>query len=145
MEHQTLERLGSVAKVYGDHPRTALTRDQRLERWAELLEAQRGRYLSTLPGTEHRNWDSRNGMRSADSPISVAFQDPVLRGEGLTDDSYGEAKRFFGLSDWQLHDIVCYCHYGSCVSAETAARRVRAALPQPRSGPLAWMRQVVAL
>jgi hypothetical protein len=30
-------------------------------------------------------------MRSDDSPISVAFEDPVLRAAGLENASYGEA------------------------------------------------------
>ena len=42
----------------------------------------------------------------------MAFNDPVLRAAGLRDDSYGEAKRFFELTDRQLHWLVCYCHYG---------------------------------
>ena len=46
----------------------------------------------------------------------------------MKNDTYGEAKRFFELTDWQVHDILCYCHYGSTVSADMAARGVRAAI-----------------
>ncbi len=67
-------------------------------------------------------------MRGAGSAITVAFEDSLLRTEGLKDDTYGEAKRFFELTDWQLHDIVCYCHFGATMSAGTAARRIRAAI-----------------
>jgi hypothetical protein len=67
-------------------------------------------------------------MHSVGSPFSVAFDDPVLRAEGLTGDSYGDAKRFFELTDRQLHNIVCYCHLGASTSAEAAAGRVRAAV-----------------
>ncbi len=38
-------------------------------------------------------------MRSDHSPVSVAFSDPVLRVAGLSDDTFGEAKRFFELED----------------------------------------------
>jgi hypothetical protein len=67
-------------------------------------------------------------MRGDSSPISVAFEDPVLRATGLESDSYGEAKRFFELSDRQLHEIICYCHFGRTVNAATAARHIRAAI-----------------
>jgi hypothetical protein len=50
-------------------------------------------------------------MRGDGSPISVAFEDPVLRAAGLENDNYGEAKRFFELTDGQLHEIICYCHF----------------------------------
>ena len=43
-------------------------------------------------------------MRGDDTPISLAFRNPVLRASGMTNDTYGEAKRFFELSDGQLHD-----------------------------------------
>ena len=45
--------------------------------------------------------------------------------EGLAGDTYGDAKRFFELSDWQLHDVVCHCHHGSEMTAKIAAQRIR--------------------
>jgi hypothetical protein len=68
-------------------------------------------------------------MRSDGSPISVAFADPVLRAAGLENDSYGEAKRFFELTDRQLHKIICYCHFGATVNAATAAHSSGLCLP----------------
>ena len=70
-------------------------------------------------------------MSTPDSPIAVAFNDPVLRAEGMKDDTYGEARRFFDLTDWQLHEIVCHCHFGDTMVAKTAARRVRNAIGNP--------------
>ena len=125
MEHKTLDQVGRVAEVRVDRARTPLTRDQRLIRWAELLELQPERRLNTLLETEYQSWETREKIRVSNSPISVAFDDPTLRADGIKDDSYGEAKRFFGLSDQQLHAIVCYCHYGATMSAEAAALRVR--------------------
>ena len=79
-------------------------------------------------------------MRDDDTPISVAFADPILRAAGMENDSYGEAKRFFELSDGELHELVCFCHFGERVSAATVARRVRKmADPQP-SGFFAQLR-----
>jgi hypothetical protein len=46
----------------------------------------------------------------------------------LENDSYGAAKRFFKLTDGQLHEIICYCHFGATVNAATAARHIRAVL-----------------
>jgi hypothetical protein len=139
MQHKTLEDLQRVAAVFPDQTRPAMTRSQRLERWAELLEREPNRRLNALTGTEYQPSDTRATMRSSDSPLSVAFDDPVLRAEGLTGDDYGEAKRFFELSDRQLHNIVCYCHHGMTMTADTAARHVRAAIDGwGNSGPLAW-------
>jgi hypothetical protein len=64
-------------------------------------------------------------MRADGSPISIAFEDPLLRAAGLENDSYGEATRFFELTDNQLHKIICYCHFGATVSAGTAAHYLR--------------------
>jgi hypothetical protein len=78
-------------------------------------------------------------MRSAGSPITVAFDDPYFRAAGLENDSYSEAKRFFELSHRQLHNIVCYCHLGSSVRAASAGRRVRSAI-----GLFARLKRVLA-
>jgi hypothetical protein len=128
MKHQTLEQLQTVAEVHPDHMRPAMTRSERLERWAGLLEKDPDRQLGTLAGTEYQPSGTRQTMRSAGSAITVAFEDACFRADGLDNDTYGEAKRFFELTDWQLHDIVCYCHFGATMRAATAARRVRAAI-----------------
>lgn len=128
MKHQSIEQLQAFAEVHVGTPYPHMTRTQRLERWAELLECQPERRLGTLSGTEYAPIDARLAMRVAGSPITVAFEDPAFRAEGLADDSYGEAKRFFDLSDRQLHNIVCYCHFGEAVRGANAARRVRAAI-----------------
>ncbi len=126
MKHQTLEHLQVVAEVDQDYPRRAMSRRQRLERWAELLERNPDRRLSTLHQTEYQPTRARATMRGDGSPIAVAFEDPVLRAAGLENDSYGEAKRFFKLTDGQLHEIICYCHFGATVNAATAAHHIRA-------------------
>lgn len=132
MEHKTLDQVGRVAEVRVDRARTPLTRDERLIRWAELLERQPERRLNTLLETEYQAWETREAIRVANSPISVAFDDPVLRADGMKDDCYGEAKRFFGISDQQLHSIVCYCHFGTTMSAEAAALRIRSTVAGTR-------------
>jgi hypothetical protein len=129
MEYKSVEQLAQVARVEVEAtPSPPLSQAERLQRWAELLEQSPSRRLNTFFETEYQAAVARDLMRPSDSPISIAYADPVLRGEGLADDSYGEAKRFFGLSDHQLHHVLCYCHYGATVSSGTAARAIRGVL-----------------
>jgi hypothetical protein len=140
MKHQEIEQLKTVAKVDQGSSRRPMSRTERLERWAEVLERNPHWLLSTLPQTEYKPARERAAMRANDSPISVAFADPVLRAAGFEDDSYGEAKRFFELSDHQLHKIVCYCHFGETVSAATVARHLRVMATARPPGILARLR-----
>jgi hypothetical protein len=143
MKHQTLKQLQIVAEVDRDCPRQAMSRSERLERWAELLERNPDRRLSTLHQTEYQPARARAAMRGDGSPISVAFEDPVLRAAGLENDSYGEAKRFFELSDRQLHEIICYCHFGATVNAAAAARHIRAARAGRQPGMFARLHAAI--
>ena len=76
-----------------------LTRRERLERWAEALERDPGRRLSTLHEIEHKPRDERRALRVENSPLSVAFADPVLRADGLASDKFGDATDYFELAD----------------------------------------------
>lgn len=134
MKHQTLDKLQVVAEVGQDYPRREMTRIERLERWAQLLESNPEKRLTTLRETEYQPEGVRALMREEGSALWVAFQDPVLRGAGLRNDSYGEARRFFELSDGQLHEVICYCHLGETVSAGTAARHIRMVMTGKRPG-----------
>ena len=107
-----------------------MSKRQRLERWAEVLKLAPQRYLRSLFETEHMWPRRRYALREDNSPLTVAFQDPVLRDEGLKSDRYGDALKFFELSNGELHHIVCYCHHGSTMSPEAVAHRVRAAAGQ---------------
>jgi hypothetical protein len=139
VKHQTVDQLHAVADVHAEATYLVATRGERLERWAQLLEQNPNRCLGALTGTEYQSVEMRERMRSAGSPITVAFEDPIFRALGLKEDTYGEAKRFFELTDWQLHDIVCHCHVGATMPARWAASRVRAAM-SGRSGFFAWLR-----
>ncbi|CDX39725.1 conserved hypothetical protein [Mesorhizobium plurifarium] len=126
MKHQTIEELHEVAEVAASLP--AMTRPQRLEHWARLLEQNPEQCLAAFPGTEYMTLDARDKAQSLGSALSIAFADPMLRAEGLKNDTYGEAKRFFELTDWQLHAIVCHCHVGGTMKAGWAAAQVRSAI-----------------
>ncbi|TIS85729.1 hypothetical protein [Mesorhizobium sp.] len=141
MKHQTLDQLQTIAEVEPLATYPIMTRQQRIERWAELLEQHPTRCLGALRGTEHLYAEAREHARSEGSPLTVAFEDPVLRAMGLKDDTYGEAKRFFELSDWQLHRIVCHCHVGATMQASWAAARVRRTIAGNRF--LTWLRKKI--
>lgn len=122
MKYKNLEQIASEADV---HPAGGMSRRGRLERWAELLAQQPDRRLSTIEGTEFGFRRARRAKRADDSPLTVAFQDPVLRAEGLRGDRVGDALDFFELSEGDVHHLVCFCHYGQTVSAGAVAARLR--------------------
>ncbi|RUU13790.1 hypothetical protein EOD23_03320 [Mesorhizobium sp. USDA-HM6] len=141
MRHQTLNQLQAIADVNSLGPTSTLTRTQRIERWADLLDKCPLRSLGMLIGTEYLPAEARELARADGSPITVAFEDPLLRAAGLRNDTYGEAKRFFELSDWQLHDIVCSCRAGTLIEGKSAAATVRRSLNGRRF--LVWLRYVL--
>jgi hypothetical protein len=122
MEHRTHAELEGLAAVILPQK---LAKKELLERWALALERRKGARLRTLRETEYKPAKERSALQQENSPLTVAFEDPVLRSAGLTSDRFGEVARFFGLSHWQLHDVVCNCHFGETVAAETVAARVR--------------------
>ena len=76
MKYPSLEQIALDADI---HPGIGMSRHERLERWAELLERHPRRRLSTIEGTEFGSRSEREAKRSDDSPLTVAFDDPVLR------------------------------------------------------------------
>jgi len=139
MKHQTLNQLQTIAEVAPLSTYPIMTRQQRIERWAVMLEENPERRLGALTGTEHLKGEARDAARCEGSPITVAFEDSVLRGGGLKSDTYGEAKRFFEMTDWELHDIVCSCHVGTTMRGQWAAARVRRTISGNKL--LKWLRE----
>ena len=143
MEYRTAQQLEQIAQIHPE--KRTMSQSERLERWAELLEREPNRSLRTFFETEYQDPVERAEMRCHDLALSVAFEDPVLRSTGLKDDTYGEARRFFELSDWELHRVVCYCHYGTSMLARTAAAAVRRLITEGGGGTLAgWARRYLA-
>lgn len=142
MKHQAFDDLKKIADISAPHA-PMMTRRERLERWAKLLEREPDRRFGTFHQTEYLPSESRSTIRSLGSPISVAYADPLLRAEGLEGDSYGQAQRFFSLSDRQLHEIVCSCRHGTSMTAAAAARQVRASMPSARLNLVAWFTNFV--
>lgn len=142
MEQLAVNQLQAKAKINRTYPQ--MSRTKRLERWVELLESDPTRSLSTLRETEYLPFEQRMATRADNSPISVAYADPVLRSVGLQGDTYGDAQSFFELSDRQLHSLVCSCHFGRKVDAALVARHVKTISMPGFSGFLARMRLLLA-
>ncbi len=124
MKHQSIAELTTIADV--QPTKTALSRSERLERWAECLEREPQRPLRSLDGIEYGTETQRREARENNSPLSVAFADPVLREEGLRSDRLGDALAFFRITEQQAHRVVCSCLNGRAIESGRAAKRVRA-------------------
>lgn len=127
MQHKSLFEIEQVAHVHADlELRPKMSRRERLERWAQVLECEPRRRLRSLYETEYVvNRLEHDAMRADNSPLTVAFEDPVLRAAGLRGDTLGDAMKFFELSRWEAHRIVCYCYHGLSISPKEAARAIR--------------------
>jgi len=121
MRRIPIEELASLGEVASPRP---LTRLERLRRWAAALDRYPGS-LRPLRRVEYCGAAARAKLRGDDSPLAVAFADPILRSEGLESDRMGDGIGFFGLGDRDMHALVCDCHYGGRIRPADVARRVR--------------------
>jgi hypothetical protein len=139
MEYKTIEDLRDVAEVRVAE-RALMTRREKLERWAELLERDPTRRLRSLGEIELKAPAERALMRSPDSPLTVAFEDPVLREQGLVSDRLGDGMAFFEITEDDAHQLMCSCMNGWSMTSSKVARGVRR-LANPRTGLIAaaWM------
>jgi hypothetical protein len=128
MEHKPLAELQAVADVKPIETSISMSREHRLSRWIGLLKADPERKLRSLHEIEHLTPAARRECRADDSPLSVAYDDPVLRSAGLKSDRIGDCVDFFELSDRQIHHAFCSCHVGIRLSATAAAQRLRRVL-----------------
>ncbi|WP_457090939.1 hypothetical protein [Microvirga sp. P5_D2] len=124
MEHRPLSELGHVADLKPSQ-NVVLSKRERLDRWAELLEREPDRVLRTLDEIEWKPQAVRRALRADNSALTVAFNDPVMRTAGLLSDRFGDAVDFFQISEHDAHIVLCSCHGGESMRAEEAARRVR--------------------
>ena len=125
MKHKPYAELSRVADVHPILAKPPMTRRERLERWAEALEREPDRLLTSIEEIEWQPEAERPAMRANDSALTVAFEDPILRAEGLASDRLGDAMVFFRLSDREAHFALCSCVYGRSMQAGVAAERVR--------------------
>ena len=123
MRHSSLASLPADAGLSIASP--TMTYVERRARWVEALAREPNRMLKPLSRVEFVPKRQRGQIRTDDSPLSVAYADPVLRAEGLASDRFGDAAAFFGLGSGAMHALVCECHYGGLMRARSVARRVR--------------------
>jgi hypothetical protein len=134
MNYRTNAQAQQMAIVSSLRRLQSMPYSQRLERWANLLDQYAGSGLEPLRGTEYRPSVERATLRADNSPLSVAFADPLLRAHGLAGDTYGEIQEFFGIGHAALHRMVCDCHcgVGNRVSPTGMARILRQAARRAR-------------
>jgi hypothetical protein len=132
MEYKTIEDLRDVAEVHVAE-RALMTRREKLERWASLLERDPARRIRSLGEIELKSPSERPNMRSPDSPLTVAFEDPLLRDQGLASDKLGDGMAFFEITEEDAHQLMCSCMNGWSMASGKVARGVRR-IANPRNG-----------
>lgn len=125
MEHKSISDIAKVARISSDarvSPRAL--RRERLDRFATLVEQRKGpvRLLARL---EYLPRAERAVLRADNSVLSVAFDDPVFRAQGLKSDRFGDVTEFLHLTSREAHHLFCDCHYAGMVSPGMIASRTR--------------------
>lgn len=124
MKHQNPQELAAAATTYPQPPQPRMSRRERVERWAEVLERHQGP-VNALRQVEYLPPQERRAYRGVNTPLTVAFNDPVLREEGLASDRLGDAMDFFQLSDSEAHALLCDCRYHGRMTGGGLAHRLR--------------------
>jgi hypothetical protein len=125
MEHKPLLELQAIADVELAETQNSMTPEQRLDRWITVLKGHGERKLRSLHEIEHLPAATRRTCRADDSPLAVAYHDPILRSAGLKSDRVGDCTDFFALSDRQMHHAFCSCHVGAKLTGTEAAERLQ--------------------
>lgn len=124
MEYRTRDDIATVAQVLAP-ANLRLSRGEKLLRWAAALDTLAGQPLQALRRLEFLDPRERPAVREDNSPLSVAWKDPVLQSEGLGSDTLGDAQQFFELTDDQVHYLLCDCHFHGTLTATMVAARLR--------------------
>ena len=116
MQHLSQDQLLAMAQPI------PMSRDDKLERWASLIEASSNR-IFLFHGLEYQSQYELDRLAHPGSAFALAAGDPVLKEAGLNTDTVGAAMRFFELSKDDIHAFSCYC--GGNISNATMAARIR--------------------
>lgn len=126
MKHQIPDEIIATSELIPLVTEPAqLSRWERLHLWADALEAHHGP-LSALRRLEYLSPDELRTYRGANTPLTIAFDNPALRAAGLSGDSLGDAMDFFELTDRDAHRMLCDCHYHGAMTGSGLAQRIRA-------------------
>lgn len=127
MKYERVDELVSKADIFSSQNEVKkLTRRERIERWATLLEQHRDKLVPFMR-TEYLTYEARKALRADNSPLALAFSDPILREDGLSSDALGEGIAYFGLSEQTAHRLLCDCHYSGSMTGKQVASRLRSA------------------
>lgn len=140
MKHQSSEQLREAAAIVAEKLGT-MTHRERLNRWADLLEQQPGS-IEALYRIEYLSETDRRAYRGGDNtPLAIAFRDPVLRADGLGGDTLGDAMDYFEMTDEDAHRLLCDCHYAGSLTGHNLAARVRRFAGS--GGVMAWASSIL--
>lgn len=119
---EELQRLQTDFPVTEE--RKPLTRQERLLRWADLVE-KAPRLLGLYHRLEYQSQAQLDRLQVDDhnSALALAVKDDVFQKDGLTDKTVGGAQRYFELSTSDLHEFSCDC--GGHISNTNQAGRIR--------------------
>ena len=135
MKHMSPDDIERSAEAI---PSGVMTRAERLERWANMLEQHVGPILA-LNGIEYLRCKERREHKGNHAPMTIAFADPILRDQGLSGDTLGEAMDFFGLSKQAVHELFCDCHHRGTMTGSGLAESLREIARPPETIGL-WQR-----
>lgn len=125
MKHETLDALKSRAELHSSHDEiTRMSRRERLRRWADVLEMHPGP-LRPFFRIEYLTPTERRELRGEDTPLTVAFDDPILRADGLHSDRLGDGLAYFQIPEHVGHRLLCDCHYNGTMTGGNVAARLR--------------------
>ena len=140
MEHKKLDQLRSVADVQATGAVRVMTRSERIQHWIDLLEREPSRRLHAIPEIEYMLPSDRPLARADDSPLTIAYEDPLFRAQGLASDKLAE------LTENEAHHAFCSCLGGHMMDSSAFARRLRdATLGRSRIVSGAWILGAFAL
>jgi hypothetical protein len=118
------EIVGNAEAVPSADGLVRMSRRARLERWADRLAAHGGS-LNALRQVEYLRPAERRAYRGENTPLTVAYNDSVLREEGLKGETLGEIMDFFELTETDAHNLFCDCHYHGTMSGTGLSARLR--------------------
>ena len=124
MEHKQLDQLRSIADIQPSEIAGRMTRPERIKRWIALLNQEPLRRLNALDEIEYMLPSDRPLARADDSPLTVAYNDPVFRRQGLESDRLGDVMAFFEMTENEAHHAFCSCLGGHTMDSSAFARRL---------------------
>lgn len=123
MTQMKLESSISLAAV--------MSRTERLTRWADLID-KKVSYPRAIGLYGFEYGDKIERLDHTCEAFQIAFNDPLLRSDGLKGYTVLDIKQFFGLNDKMIHEAFCECGMATSVSVRADLKRYANAGPVAR-------------